>query len=121
MLQLCPLLIMQGHGLVSSATSPMVVRSDGGRNPAAHCTLGVSEDSWSNLLFRILFSRISDTRINWASGNSSCGTLPSGGCPLARTLATSLVRADSSLVFEWIRNAERSVLGGNACFRTVVP
>ena len=97
----------------------MAVCSNEGRAPAGNCALAVSACPGRNLLFRFLFPRVPDPRIDWPTRNFTRGLLPSGYCPLARTVGAGVVRANAALVFERVRDADWTVLGRNDRVGTV--
>src|SRR5215468_7649054 len=100
------------HALASIAGFSMVICSDGRRAQAAHCALAVFACARRNLLFRILLSRISNSRTDWPARDPSRRTVSSRGCAITGILATPLVCADAALALEQLRRVECSLLGG---------
>src|SRR5579884_1265399 len=82
--------------------------------------MALSAGSRRHLLLGILLAGIPDTRSDRPARNSSGGTLPSGSRPVTGTVGAAVVCADALMDFERLRNAERTLLGGNARFRTAV-
>ena len=109
------------HGLVSLAGFPMAFRSHGGRAQPDHCALAISACARRNLFLRILFSRLSNPGIDWPTRNFTRRALPSGCFAITRILAALVVRANPALDLQRVRDAQRSLLGRDACVDTAAP
>src|SRR5713226_4106315 len=77
-------------------------------------SLDFSACSRADLLFGIFLARVSNSRIDWASWNSSRRRIPASAGRAVRTCGL-LVCADAAMVFQQLVHADGNFLGGNDC------